>query len=327
MNRYQKIQEILDRLVEGRNIGAHGAFWRGRTRDEFLQFRPFGFPLVAPNDPDGSNLVKALSGIAPFGRDQGTPGAFFNRMPSGMAPASEDDIHFIRQWIADGCPEDPLPEEEAETAAASAEARTAEQHNAYWREFDNWAMFNASPEIGEAIGFFFPEVEHWFAACHNPARLPEWEARIGGTAQEAALRLLSARQRQTVTDHYGDPIDTNDLFESYELFGRAELPDDPLRPNARSHRMDGNTMWFFWSAFADACLRLEIDADFWRQEARAILVGLLNDGLFRGRFEVAGFPATDEGKEQIKSHCAGLPDDPEAILAELAKRLVESKTT
>lgn len=324
MNRFQKVVEILDRLVEGRNIGAHGAFWRGKTRDEFLLLRPFGYQLVVPGDVSASNILKALQGQAPFGRDQGTPGALFNRMPSRMAAATDEDIAFIHQWIADSCPEDELP---ADPTAAVVETVSNEHHNSYWRDFDNWAMFNASPEVSEAIELFFPEVGRWFVACHDPGQLPAWEASIAEAERAQAITLLADRQQLTVTSYYGDPVDMQDLFDGYELFGRGELPPDPLRPDAPQHQMDGNTMWFFWSAFADACLRLRLDPGFWKIEARAILVGLLNDGLFRGRFEVEGFPKSQEGQAQIKAHCANLPDDEAAILAELAKRLVESRTT
>jgi hypothetical protein len=106
---YHDIQDILDRAVDHATIGQHGAFWRNLTRDEFVTFRVFGqVPLLLAHgsgfDPDNSNLVKALEGRSPFGRDTGTPGAQFRRMPAGRPAVSAKDIQTIREWISAGCP-------------------------------------------------------------------------------------------------------------------------------------------------------------------------------------------------------------------------------
>ena len=45
------------------------------------------------------NLVKALRGGAPFGKDIGTAGATIRRMPAGRAPVADGQIAFIEQWI------------------------------------------------------------------------------------------------------------------------------------------------------------------------------------------------------------------------------------
>ena len=109
MTRFQRVLEILDQAIGGptATIGAHQAFWRGLSRDAFVAKKVFTKPLVVVGDGAASNLVKALAGQAPFGADLPAPppGAQFNRMPSGLAPASKADIEFIRQWIDDGCPD------------------------------------------------------------------------------------------------------------------------------------------------------------------------------------------------------------------------------
>ena len=74
--------------------------------------------------------------------------------------------------------------------------------------------------------------------------------------------------------------------------------------------------------FRDACLRLGFEPEFWRAHVRAILVGLLNDGLFRERFTVNGFSADDAGKQAMRDHVRNLTDD--ALQAELRQRFVES---
>lgn len=109
MNRFLRVIEILDTAVGGPAApvgGPHRAFWRTRTRDEFVVFSILGLPIVTLGDGDGSNLVKALRGEFPFGRDTGTPGANFRRMPAGRPPVPPDQIAFIAAWIDDGAPED-----------------------------------------------------------------------------------------------------------------------------------------------------------------------------------------------------------------------------
>src|SRR5258707_10987457 len=52
----------------------HGAFWENTTRDKFVSIKTnnWGVPglLVAPGNPNGSNLFLALSGLAPFDGSQ-----------------------------------------------------------------------------------------------------------------------------------------------------------------------------------------------------------------------------------------------------------------
>ena len=47
----------------------HGAFWRGKTRDEFVAMNVMGLPIVSVGDPAASHLVRALRGLAQFGRN------------------------------------------------------------------------------------------------------------------------------------------------------------------------------------------------------------------------------------------------------------------
>lgn len=105
--RYQEVIDILDQAVGGSTapVGAHGAFWRGKTKAEFVAAMVFGQQLLTPGDGSGSNLVKALKGEAPFGTDTGTPGGIFRRMPAGRDPVSAKQIEVIKKWIDDGCPD------------------------------------------------------------------------------------------------------------------------------------------------------------------------------------------------------------------------------
>lgn len=109
MTRFDHVKEILDRSVNWETIGAHGAFWRSQTRDEFVQARIYGRQLVSIGQPAQSNLIKALRGIVPFGIDTGAAGALYPRMPARRAPVPEADIVFLETWIAEGCLEDEWP--------------------------------------------------------------------------------------------------------------------------------------------------------------------------------------------------------------------------
>ena len=108
MKRFDRVKEILDASVGGQSIGAHGAFWRTLTLQQFKTKRVFGLNIVSPGNGETSNLVLALKGAAPFGSDIGVEGATFPRMPVGFDPVPADNIFFIQTWIADGCPYDEL---------------------------------------------------------------------------------------------------------------------------------------------------------------------------------------------------------------------------
>lgn len=121
MNRFERVIQILDEAIGGpaASIRAHGTFWRGLTRDQFVAQEVFTRPLIVVGRGGDSDLVKALRGEFPFGSNTGTPGATFRRMPAGRPPVPVDQIAFIERWIDDGCPEDPLPSEPALTWRAT----------------------------------------------------------------------------------------------------------------------------------------------------------------------------------------------------------------
>ncbi len=108
---YKTIQGLLDAAIGGSDvtIGAHGPFWRTMDRDQFVAASILDQKLIKAKpdggfDADASALVAALEGRAPFGKDVGTPGATFRRMPAGRPPMPHDQISTIRAWIVAGCP-------------------------------------------------------------------------------------------------------------------------------------------------------------------------------------------------------------------------------
>ena len=320
---YDAIIKILDDAVNNADIGKHGRFWKGLTRDEFVAANVYGYPIISIGKPADSNLVKALRGIPPFGSDAGVSGATFRRMPAGMPPVADNDIKTIEDWISSGCPASNNPP--ASTAAfslATGASVSPEQHNAFWRDFDNWAMFNATSDVKQAEGAVFGFVGSWFAYARDNTKKPAWLSAIQQPKTEAALRVLADKQRQTIESHYGSPVPLLALLDSFHLFGADQLPTDPLRPADVHHRMDGTTMWFVWAAFANAVIGIGFETDFWLSASRCILCGLLNDGLIRGRFTVQGFENSMQGQIAIIAFVQQLSDD--AVMQELQKRYIQS---
>lgn len=157
MNRYERVTEILDNAIGGpmAAIGAHGAFWRGLTRNQFVGKMVFRLAIVTVNDGAGSNLVKALRGEAPFGADLPVPPpvALYPRMPDGLPPVADTDIAFIQKWIDDGCPEDPYVPGTAAVSALSNSGsgmgwRPTGVHSVAGRYDDVWFV---DPGVGWAV--------------------------------------------------------------------------------------------------------------------------------------------------------------------------------
>ena len=107
--KFDDVIDILDRSVGGpdADVSSHGPFWRGVTRDRFVEMKVGGRKLVALGEGAESNLVKSLRGVAPFGSDlePAPDGASIMRMPAYLDPISEEDIDRVAAWIDAGCPE------------------------------------------------------------------------------------------------------------------------------------------------------------------------------------------------------------------------------
>lgn len=319
MTRFEKVKELLDAIVGSRPVRTHREFWRGKTRDEFVGYIVFGeVPLLVVGDGAGSNLVKALKGEPPFGDD---PGSLYRRMPAGRPPATPEQIAFIERWIDEGCLEDPVPPAEGGPApqglTREAEDSTA-LHVLYWRELDNWSLLNRTPEVNAAINYFMPRTRAWTRFAAGSGSEAQWVDIVVAAPMQQHLRVLSVRQKATVVSFYGEPMDAGLLGESFQRFGAGSLPRDDLRPDDPIHQMDDGYQWFIWSAFADACIRSRIDAEFWREMSRFLLIGLCNDGVFRRSFNVTGFEASEMGQQKIRAYAAALTS--EGLPAELAAR-------
>jgi Ferritin-like len=221
---------------------------------------------------------------------------------------------------------------EADVAAGAPPARVSlttgafrpdpSVHIAYFRDLDNWSNFQRTPDVNAAINVTFGFYDSWRAFAGDASKEQAWIGSLSGPQVRPAVVMLSDRQQQTVEAHYGVPVPLLTLLDGFERFGSDTLPDDPDRPAAPRHNMNAAVMWFILSAFAEACMRLEISTEFWVYYMRAILCGLLNDGLIRGRLTVKGFEATPEGQLAVLQHVQAVADAD--LPAELRRRYVES---
>lgn len=118
---FARVLDILDNAIGGSGvqIGAHRAFWRGLTRDQFINRSVFGLKLIELGDGARSNLIKALKGEAPFDDSS------FRRMPGGLPPVPAAQIAEIEGWIDAGAPEHAAPPPPPAVAAAARRAATA----------------------------------------------------------------------------------------------------------------------------------------------------------------------------------------------------------
>ena len=330
---FARIKQILDDAVQGQSIHAHGNFWRSITRDDFVVLRVIGQPLLAVNpdgsfDPNESNLVKALEGRFPFGRDMNPPvsGARFNRMPHGFPPVAQTQIDEIRAWIAAGCPADAVRRVPLVDSRRSKTLSDVD-HISFWRDFDNWSMFQASQQVQQDINVMFGAAENWFEFARDPAHELAWMSALARPDVRSAVSRLEAGQRELMLQHYGRPLALEALLDGFQRFGADQLPSDPLRPIDPRHRMNGEIMWFYWTAMCDAAVRLSptmasIPGEFWLEVGLAIILGLMNDGVMRNRFPVAGFVNGPGVQDAIRTYVTAIPAN--ALQAEWRSRFIDS---
>ncbi|MGI9004072.1 MAG: YCF48-related protein [Pseudonocardia sp.] len=274
MGRFQRVLEILDEAVGGRDapVGFHGAVWRGTTRAQFVTIKIFGKDLVAVGDGAASNLVLALKGQAPFGVDlaEPPPGAAVNRMPSGRDPVPAESIAVIEQWIDDGCPDDaptPVPLTWRATNAPVASSRTDDIW--FTDPQRGWAVNSNGQILRTEDGF-----TTWEEQFHDP----EVYLRCVGFASESRgwVGTLTAGKRLFETADGGATwtavADLPPLAPSavcgLSVVDRSVVyasgTNYPNRPARMMRTVDGGATWQAWDMSAHAALLVDTyftDAD------------------------------------------------------------------
>jgi hypothetical protein len=87
----------------------HGAFWKNKTRDDFVKIKTDDWqvsgPLITLKDLNKSNLYLALAGLAPF------DGSSLPQMPDTTANgdpnarhATPDELKMVASWINNNAP-------------------------------------------------------------------------------------------------------------------------------------------------------------------------------------------------------------------------------
>src|SRR5215210_956849 len=99
---FADIQKILDDAVQNEDIGSHGPFWRGISRDQFVVKKVFGCQIILTEDGKfvgpKSPLVRILQASieCPVGRTR-------PQMPFGFPALPGDKIQVISDWIDAQC--------------------------------------------------------------------------------------------------------------------------------------------------------------------------------------------------------------------------------
>jgi len=256
LKRFDKVKEILEKAVNGADIGGpHRNFWRNLDLAGFVAADVVARRLLVPGDSKHSNLVLALRGLAPFGRDltPRPPGAIFVRMPARRPPVAEEDIAFIERWIDDGCPDEDIvvPPGPARVSAATAQRLRATASDIdriirFYRDFDNFFLYQASAETNGAVGRFMNASGGVWPGWDPALSEAAWLAAIAQPSVVNDIRYLSIHQLRIIGNYFGAPISQDQLNRCFWLFGQGTLPDDPLRPRDPKHQMNGATQWLMW---------------------------------------------------------------------------------
>jgi hypothetical protein len=309
MASFRDVQAALDRTLGAASPGNHMAFWRGKTRDEFVATEVFGLKVVEIGNPEQSNLVRALKGLPPFGVDlkPRPPGALLSRMPARQPPATPADIALIEQWITQGCPEQ-APAHLAAAVAADAALPSNDTHVRYWREVDLFFLPGlSSPETaGHVNRMHFRAFQAWAQSNLQGGSATVWQNYMADADVKTSFDYIRLHQQRLIGDFYGASQDN--LFDALWKFGGDLLPRDPSSGALPEHRMNGVNDWFFWLPYIEMSLRSAGRTDADLRLGRAWQVGIAADGLLRkdaDRPDRIPIPEFDENDPNVRAAVTG----------------------
>ena len=299
MANFHDIQLVLDRVVGNAPTGNHGAFWRGRTRDEFVKLEVFGLNVVVLDYPERSLLVHGLKGNVPFNGDASDRNdrARSLCMAAEQPAASSHDIETISNWIAQGCPDDRSGVTAAGLALGAAVTVDDAAHVRFWRSVDFFFLPGlSSEETGEHVGrLHMRAFGPWKASNILGQSANVWEGYINQADVQESFRYIRLHQTRLIEDAYGESQDN--LFDSLWKFGGNLLPPDPQIQIPPRRTMNSPFDWFWWIPYLETSLRANDLQESDLRLARAWQVGIVADGLIRGRLAIPDFNAGDPNLE------------------------------
>lgn len=263
---FRRVIDILDEAIGGPQvgIGAHRAFWRGLTREEFVAKKVFGKALVILGDGANSNLVLALKGQAPFGADLSDPpaGATISRMPAGLSPVPADSIAFIEGWINDGCPDETPPAQPfwRVTNAPEASSRTDDiwflDHNRGWAVNSNGQILHTADGFSTWTEQFHDE-ELYLRCVGFASESRGWVGTL--TASNRLLETHDGGANWTAVTDLPDlaPSAVCGLAVVNESVVYASGTNFPNRPARMMRTVDGGATWQAWEMSAHADLLVD----------------------------------------------------------------------
>ncbi len=186
------------------------------------------------------------------------------------------------------------------TAGFHVEKYPDRHHINFWKEFDNWAMYNATYETKQHISVVMgPLIIKWINLLNSPNKLmlKQWNEAITHPNSTLAIDYLASKHRATVAKYYNNS-EFNSMVECFEKYGKGILFPEEDRNSSSS------SMWAIWLCFVDAALRTKKDdREFWVKTAKVILIGMTFDGVTNSRFPVQNYTidTLDEAKKDILS--------------------------
>lgn len=293
MTSFIEVQRVLDKALGSAFAGNHGAFWRGKTRDDFVALEVFGRSIISFDHPEESLLVRALKGNMSAEGGDSSRLCLATELPAALTA----DVELVSNWITQGCPDtETVVAAMAEPAGAPA-AVDDNVHVEYWRSIDYFFLPSlASPETREhVVRLHMGAFGRWKASKILGDPSDPWTDFVSDPDVQASFEHVRLHQRRIIDAYYG--VSQNNLFDSLWKFGGNLLPLDPQADIPPNRTMNSQYDWFWWIPYLELSLTADDMTEVDLQLGRAWQVGIIADGLVRGRLEIPDFDKTDPDLE------------------------------